>query len=466
MFAYRLPRTAYRLLVLCVLCALCDASFAFGALSDCVDATCRITAGDGGRGTGCVFEISQGRVFVLTCAHVATGQTVQCEFWRAGHQSAPLIGQVLRRDERMDAAVVVIPQEAFGGVLPAAVPFAARGLRLRAGQSLSSVGCASGAWSTAWKGHLSADQGEELRFVPPPANGRSGSAIFDADGTMILGLLRARTGDDREGIATPIEAIYRVFDQRTAERLPAPLSRLLAPVQCPGGQCPIPGGVQGAQQWHLLPYRYRDQFRNGGGTSPSPSAPMPSPAPTTPWPTLPAPSPAVPAPSFSASPATTIQVDLGPLSQAIGLMAESNAKSADTQAKLADSVGKYLDQQRKTSEATEQGKQVTELSGVAAPIVDKAMQGDWKGVKQAATSPGALGWLGQILATVLVSVTGAGGIAALAIRFGVPLALGRIAKMLQSPVSTAADVVANEVAKRTVAVANGKTPPISGTIST
>jgi hypothetical protein len=164
-------------------------------------------------------------------------------------------------------------------------------------------------------------------------------------------------------------------------------------------------------------------------------------------------------------PAASVQIDVGPLSDALGVMAEASAHNAETGAKLAESVGAYLDQQRKSAEAVQQTRQATELGAMAGPVIDKAVAGDWQGVKQAATSPEALGWLGQILATVLVSATGVGGLAALAIRFGVPLALGRIAKMLQSPTSTSADVVANEVAKRTVAVANGKTPPISGTVT-
>src|SRR5574340_1499151 len=129
-----------------------DSRPCLAALPDCLDATCRVTAPDQGRGTGCVFERSQGQVFVLTCAHVATGQTVQCEFWRDGHQSQPLAGQVQMRSEAADAAVVSIPESAFGGLLPKAIPFAPRESMLRDGDTVTSVGCALGAWSTAWKG--------------------------------------------------------------------------------------------------------------------------------------------------------------------------------------------------------------------------------------------------------------------------------------------------------------------------
>ena len=58
------------------------------ALSDCLDATCRLTAPDGSCGSGCVMEISEGSVYIITAAHVVAGtDSVACEFWRHGHQS-------------------------------------------------------------------------------------------------------------------------------------------------------------------------------------------------------------------------------------------------------------------------------------------------------------------------------------------------------------------------------------------
>ena len=152
------------------------------ALSDCIDATCRITTAEGSCGSGCVFEIGNGSVYVLTAGHVAgNAAAVQCEFWRHGHQSSPLAGQVIGRSAAADAAVVAVPAAALGGLLPAAIPLAPRGEAVRAGDTLASVGCAGGSWSTGWKGHALGYEAEELRFVPAPANGRSGSALFDGE---------------------------------------------------------------------------------------------------------------------------------------------------------------------------------------------------------------------------------------------------------------------------------------------
>ena len=268
------------------------------AMSDCIDATCRITAADGGVGSGCVFEISQGQVYVLTAAHVVgKDRAVRCEFWRQGHQSRALSGQVVARSEAADAAIVVVSEAAFEGVLPSVISIAPRELAVPAGATLSSVGCANGTWSTGWKGHALGYSDGDLHFLPTPANGRSGSAIFDADGTKIVGVVRARTANDTEGIATPVQTIYDAFAVAT-ESKPwsqaayagrSPLWRESGeetPAQCPGGNCPggvcpVPSGSQQSPTPYLLPYRYREQNRNQQGSPPKPPAASPA------WPTLP-----------------------------------------------------------------------------------------------------------------------------------------------------------------------------------
>ena len=193
-----------------------------GAISDGLEATCRITAPDGSCGTGCAFDRDNGRIYVLTAAHVVgDGSAVRCEFWKQGHQSQPLPGEVVARSKVADAAIVAVPETAFGGRLPTLIPLAPRDYIVRPGETLASVGCANGAWSTGWKGHALGYDGGDLRFVPTPANGRSGSAIFDAEGRRILGIVRARTGDNAEGIATSLQAIYQAFDAASNVCTPA-----------------------------------------------------------------------------------------------------------------------------------------------------------------------------------------------------------------------------------------------------
>jgi len=226
------------------------------ALSDCIDATCRITAADGSRGTGCVFEIGRDHVHVLTAAHVVgDAETVSCEFWQQGHRSRPLPARVLARveDARCDAAVVVLAASQFGGRLPAAVPIAPPDYIVRPGAAVTSVGCARGSWSTGFKGHALGYRGADLCFTPTPADGRSGSAIFDAEGAMIVGLLRARTSDGAEGIACSLQSLYAALGRPAGQQ----------EAQCGPGGCP------------LTPGRWRPQ------QSPQPV-----------WPTMPSPQPA------------------------------------------------------------------------------------------------------------------------------------------------------------------------------
>jgi len=230
-------------------------------LSDCIDATCRITAADGSRGTGCVFEISDRRLFVLTNAHVVgNSPTARCEFWRQGHRSAPIEGRVIVRvdDPQCDAAILSLDRSLFGGMLPKAVPIASRDYQLASGQTITSVGCAGGAWSTGWKGHVTGGAGEELRFVPPPADGRSGSALFDATGRRIVGLLRARTLDDRIGIATSVQMLYHHLGRATAAAAGNTGG-------CAGGSCSD----------YLLPYRNRQGDPSGNPWPTMPPQPTP-----------------------------------------------------------------------------------------------------------------------------------------------------------------------------------------------
>ncbi len=259
------------------------------SLSDCYDATCRVTSqrravrmSDGQTktvspsGSGTVFEISRGKIYVLTAAHVADRPSCACQFYRFGHESAEFPAATVARDARADVALVVVSVESLGGVLPKVIPIAEPGTVLAPGEELLSVGMANGAWPTGWKGHIlkaeggkgKAEGNEEIIFVPPPAEGRSGSALFDAAGTKIVGVVRARMEDGRSavGLAIPLAAIYRAFRSPVAYQAVA----LTEPVQCPGGVCPnCPSG--------MCPYCPNGQCPN------CPAAPAVEPGP---WPTL------------------------------------------------------------------------------------------------------------------------------------------------------------------------------------
>jgi hypothetical protein len=164
------------------------------------------------------------------------------------------------QNDSIDAAVIAIGESQFGGLLPPAIPLATRDYQVQPGQTLCSVGCAGGAWSTGWKGHALDYAGDDLRFVPAPASGRSGSALFDAEGERIVGVVRARTLDNGQGIAVSVQSLYGQLCRAAAERQ----------VQCGPNGCTAP-------QYRLLPYRQQQQQQQ-------PSQPK-----ANPWPTMPPP---------------------------------------------------------------------------------------------------------------------------------------------------------------------------------
>ncbi len=185
------------------------------SLDDTLEAVCRITAPDGSRGTGFAFEHSGGRVYVLTAAHVVGGaDAVWCEFWNHGRPGARLPGKVAAVDRGADAAVVAVDESFFAGGLPRIIAPGWPDAPPSPGAAITSAGCAAGGWPTAFKGVVVELLPGELCFVPPPANGRSGSPLLDAEGRAILGVIRARTADNATGIATPIVRVFQAFSGR------------------------------------------------------------------------------------------------------------------------------------------------------------------------------------------------------------------------------------------------------------
>jgi hypothetical protein len=230
------------------------------SVDDCFQATCRIQSGKA-FGTGVVYGQAGGEVLVLTNAHVVEGGPPKCWFWYQGHESAPLQGRVLGANSEVDAAAVGVPIESFEGRLPTQIPIAEQ-FTLQPGDAILSVGCAGAAWQTAFKGHY-LGEGEQgsMVFLPTPADGRSGSGIFDAKGTQIIGLLYARDSGERWGYAVPL----------------AKLRASIRFTQCGPNGCPPSGG----EKWRGIQIGGGEGFRVGGGST-YPTLPTPGFAPLVP----------------------------------------------------------------------------------------------------------------------------------------------------------------------------------------
>lgn len=255
-------------------------------LADCFAATVRVRCG-GSIGTGTVIDVQQGQAWILTNAHVASrlvGEPVTVEFWRDGQRVEGVEGRISwrlmdRYAEGLatrDMALVTVDLARLGWQ-PHVVPLAPRSTPLVEGQQVYSVGCPEGGWPTAWSGHLTRTGGEVIDFWPPPAKGRSGSALFSGDGKQVIGLVA--WGGESGGGAMPVDVIHQAMQESSRAELAGPLvpvrpgpgavvdTTQLDPVDCSGGGCQSGGG--GSVGHHY-------QRRPGGGFSPSTNQQQPT----------------------------------------------------------------------------------------------------------------------------------------------------------------------------------------------
>ena len=202
---FRFPEcVSWLLLILIVSTA--SVAFAADPHDLCRAATVRVRNGNV-LGTGTIYHATDSNIYVLTNAHVVgtrLGTQVECELWRAGHQSRPVSGQTVAiayvPSGYRDIAIIRIARQTLSGYSPPVVPLADDRIAVDY-RKLFSVGCASGRWPTSFEGFAlrrNQSTGDTIHFVPMPAGGRSGSALFDVstDQPRIVGLVAWRSSDD------------------------------------------------------------------------------------------------------------------------------------------------------------------------------------------------------------------------------------------------------------------------------
>jgi hypothetical protein len=227
-------------------------------------ASVRIFASGGSLGSGSIYQKTEEGLYILTNAHVAGGvnSKVRVEFWFQGRLStkvpAVVTKSLLSNRSDHDYAVVFIKREDVGGYFDVVTPIPLAEKDFTPDFSkLYSAGCPQGTWQTHWIGHGTGAMGNQaVRFVPMPANGRSGSAIYqvlDGGAVVQVGVITYRTRapgkdgtseTDGEGIAQTIghirsamdSADFSMFDFR--DEVDDSKYELVPAQECPGGICP------------------------------------------------------------------------------------------------------------------------------------------------------------------------------------------------------------------------------------
>ncbi|MGA2032320.1 MAG: hypothetical protein ABSG68_08705 [Thermoguttaceae bacterium] len=251
-----------------LLAVVCLAPSANAALEKELNSVCLI-ANANARGTGTCFT-TRGAVGVITAAHVAGSGNVTCQFVRNGYVSAPIAGQVVQSDKDLDVSLIVIPKAAFGGLLPTPIALGTAADLPKPGAIVDTVGCPAAAMPTGEKLHVIKYENCRIIYGPRPEHGRSGSSIFTADGTKIIGLIcgfYGGSGMNDGGEGPRCDCIRQRFANvdwtHIAERVnamsPQPVVWMVPEnaecENCPNGLCPL----------GRLLNRNGSQGGNGGG---------------------------------------------------------------------------------------------------------------------------------------------------------------------------------------------------------
>ncbi len=166
-------------------------------------------------GTGTIIDARQGEALILTCGHIfreseGKGRIEVDLFGAVPGQKIP--ARLITYDLKRDVGLVAIKTP--GPVT--AVPVAAAGYRLKAGDPVISVGCNNGDRPTALHSRV---QSLDKFLGPPniqvaglPVEGRSGGGLFSADG-LLIGVCNAADPADREGLYAALATVHEELEK-------------------------------------------------------------------------------------------------------------------------------------------------------------------------------------------------------------------------------------------------------------
>ncbi len=254
--------------------------------SDVVRTTCKVTTSGHATsaekcatysaGTGFAFHQDGSLIYVMTNAHVVgrstrPGTIVWTTWYKDGHKSAKLPMTVVGVSGKYDVAIGCIDEAVFEGHPPIIIPLGPVE-DLSPDQVIQTVGCPSADWPTKAEGriikpliHEATNQQTGFLYTPAPRNGRSGSPIFNADGTAVLGLCYSRTtfNGQTRGNAFSTLVLRSLFPSGSVEQAIAPPQSAdemeLAAYTGTDGELqpglPVATMTADGEAGHLLPWR-------------------------------------------------------------------------------------------------------------------------------------------------------------------------------------------------------------------
>jgi len=216
------------------------------------EATVRVSV-SGGIGTGTVFHEDKDHYYILTNEHVVSGSnTAKIEFSKAHWPSNKITGKVIGRRHTngltIDVAIIRITKKSVNFVDLPVIPIG-RVAPTMDTRLLLTCGCQAGAKPSLQQCVIVERQNNLIKYRPTSLPGRSGSALTDTEGKVILGLVAWMSGGSNSvGMAMTCTSIhdwcYSVVDPNrnssqsvitTVTRLPQDAVEIpLAPATQPG----------------------------------------------------------------------------------------------------------------------------------------------------------------------------------------------------------------------------------------
>lgn len=201
------------LYVIFVITAIANTTYA--GFEEIINATCSVN-----RASGVLFGEDENYVWIITAAHCVVDENNQLEdtyvvFYNTGSPSGRMKAEVLwhvyQEGTTVDLAVIKVNKKLFNNYpIPKPVPLAPENTQTRPGDVVVSCGCPvknylDRPWPTAWRGKISTVNNKTFKFVPTPLPGRSGSGIFNKEGTYLLGIILLA-----DGTTVPLKKIYEL----------------------------------------------------------------------------------------------------------------------------------------------------------------------------------------------------------------------------------------------------------------